>query len=201
VRNKKLVAALVPSLWAAAALLLTTSVIAEIAAEPTAAPGVTSSAWTPITSVTALFFGVESLHGSFDLPSVLFGLAIILLTSVLLGSLATAFLIYCLGWAPHPAAAALLGAALGLAAEILLINLLCNWLQSDNGIYTSLPSWAWFPAWIAWGASLGLSLSHKSRTAPSARTTAVEGVGGGVSGPSPLLSGDPSPDPLPHPPK
>jgi hypothetical protein len=160
VRNKKLVAALVPSLWAAAALLLTTALVAEIAAVPTAAPGVTSSIWTPITSVTALFFGTESLHGSFDLPSVLVGLAVILLASFLLGSLATAFLVYCLGRAPHPAAAALLGTALALATEILLINLLSNWLQSDNGIYTSLPSWAWFPAFGAWGATLGLAVAR-----------------------------------------
>jgi hypothetical protein len=160
VRNKKLVAALVPSLWAAAALLLTTALIAEIAAEPSAVAGVTSSIWTPITSVTALFFGPESLHGSFHLPSVLFGLAAIVLTSLVAGGLATTFLVYCLGPAPHPAAAALLGAALGLAAEILLINLLCNWLQSDNGIYTSLPSWGWFPAWIAWGSTFGLAVAR-----------------------------------------
>lgn|GEM_PF-5182521 len=183
-RKRKLVAALVPSLWAAVALLLTTAVVAEIAAVPTAAPGVTSSVWTPITSVTALFFGIDSLHGSFDLPSVLFGVAIILLASVLLGSLATAFLVYCLGWEPHPAAAALLGAALGLAMEIFLINLLCNWLQADNGIYTSLPSWAWFPAWIAWGATLGISV-------------AVLGGGVGFAGPSPLLSAEPHPT-APH---
>ncbi|HET9592210.1 MAG TPA: hypothetical protein VFP17_04770, partial [Solirubrobacterales bacterium] len=137
--NKKLVAGLVPSLWAAVALLLTTSLIAEIAAVPTAAPGIASSLWTPITSVTALFFGADHIHGSFNLPSILFGLGIILLTSVLAGSLATAFIVYCLGWTPHPAAAALLGAACGLATEILLINLLCNWLQPENGIYNSLP--------------------------------------------------------------
>ncbi|MFL5899201.1 MAG: hypothetical protein ACJ76D_12225, partial [Solirubrobacterales bacterium] len=122
----------------------------------TAAEGVTSSAWTPITAVTAAFFGTDTLHGSFDLPSILFGLALILLASLLLGSLVTAFLVYCLGWTPHPLAAALLGTACGLAAEILLINLLCNWLQPDNGINTSLPSWAWFPAFAAWGATLGL---------------------------------------------
>jgi hypothetical protein len=178
VSKSKVVAGLVPSLWAAAALVVTTSLIAEIAATPTAATGVSSSTWTPITSVTALFFGTDTLHGSFNLPSVLFGLAIILLVSIIAGSLATAFLIYCLGWTPHPAAAALLGAACGLATEILLINLLCNWLQSDNGIYTSLPSWAWFPAWIAWGSTLGVSL-------------AVEGGRVRVAGPSPLLSADP----------
>jgi len=182
--SKSTVAArLVPSLWAAAALVVTVSLIAEIAAEPTAAPGVTSSTWTPITSVTALFFGVESLHGSFDLPSVLFGLAVIVLVSVLFGSLATAFLVYCLGWNPHPAAAALLGATLGLAAEILLINLLANWLQSDNGIYTSFPSWAWFPAWIAWGATLGVSV-------------AVKGGRVGLPGPSPPLPAEPHPTAL-----
>ena len=39
----------------------------------------------------SLFFGAGSLHGSFDLPSILFGLAVILLASALAGSLATAF--------------------------------------------------------------------------------------------------------------
>jgi hypothetical protein len=197
VRNKKLAAGLVPSLWAAAALVLTAAVIAEIAAVPTASPRVTSSIWTPITSVTALFFGADSLHGSFDLPSILFGLGAILLTSIIAGSLATAFLVYCLGWTPHPAASTLLGTACGLATEILLINLLANWLQSDNGIYTSLPSWAWFPAFAAWGATLGLYLARKGRTASSTETAAVGGFGGGVPRRSPLLSGDPSPGPLP----
>jgi hypothetical protein len=201
VRNKKLVAGLVPSLWAAAALVVTTALIAEIAATPTAAEGIASSTWTPITSITALFFGADSLHGSFNLPSVLFGLGVILLVSIVAGSLATAFITYCLGWAPPPAAAALLGAACGLAAEILLINLLCNWLQPDNGIYTSLPSWAWFPAFGAWGVCLGLSLSHKGQSASSAATTAAGGSGGGVPRRSPLLSGDPSPRPLPDPTK
>jgi hypothetical protein len=187
VRNKKLVAGLVSSLWAAAALIVTASLIAEIAATPTASPGVTSSTWTPITSVTALFFGADSQHGSFNLPSVLFGLGAILLTSIVAGSLATAFIVYCLGWTPHPVASALLGAAWGLAAEILLINLLCNWLQSDNGIYTSLPSWGWFPAFAVWGATLGLRLSHLGRK----RT--LEGDRVRVAGPSPLLSADPHP--------
>jgi len=188
VRNKKLVAGLVPSLWAAAALVLTASLIAEIAATPTAAEGITSSTWTPITAVTAAFFGVDTLHGSFALGPVLFGLAAILAVSVVAGSLATAFLIYCLGRHPHLAAAAVLSAALGLATEIVLINLLCNWLQSDNAIYTSLPTWAWFPAFGAWGIGLGLGLSRASRS-----STPVEGDRIRVAGPSPLLSADPYP--------
>ena len=137
--------------------------------------------WTPVTSVTALFFGQDFLHGSFDLLSILFGLAVILLASLLAGSLATAFITYCLGPHPHPLAAAILGAACGLATEILLINLLCNWLQPENAIYNSTPSWAWWVGMFIWGSTLGVSL-------------AVRGSGVGVAGPSPLLSADPYPD-------
>jgi hypothetical protein len=187
VRNKKLVAGIVPSLWAAAALLATTALIAEIAATPTASPGVSSSTWTPITSVTALFFGADSLHGSFDLPSILFGLAVIVLVSIIAGSLATAFIVYCLGWHPHPLAASILGAACGLAAEILLINLLCNWLQSDNGIYNSLPSWGWWVGMGAWGTTLGLALARHGRR------KAIEGGRVGFAGPSQSLSAEPHP--------
>ncbi|MGN6556868.1 MAG: hypothetical protein ACTHLH_02510, partial [Solirubrobacterales bacterium] len=160
-RNKKLVASVVPSLWAAAALLLTVSLIAEIAAVPTAKAGITSSTWTPLTSVTALFFGQDSLHGSFDFPSIIFGLAVIILTSLLAGTLATAFIVYCLGWSPHPLAAAILGAACGLATQILLINLLCNWLQPENGVYNSAPSWAWWVGMFTWGSTLGVSLAAR----------------------------------------
>jgi hypothetical protein len=187
VPKSKPVAGLVPSLWAAVALLLTTSLIAEIAASPTAIPGIASSFWTPITSVTALFFGASAFHGNFNLPSILFGLGIILLASVLAGSLTTAFIVYCLGWTPHPLPAALLGAACGLATEILLVNLLCNWLQSDNGIYNSLPSWGWWVALGAWGTTLGLGLSQLGRKG------SIEGDRVRVAGPSPLLSADPHP--------
>jgi hypothetical protein len=187
VRNKQPAAGIVPSLWAAAALVLTVSLIAEIAAEPTAREGVSSSTWTPITSVTALFLGQDSLHGTFNLPSILFGLAVILLTSIIAGSLAAAFIVYCLGRNPHPAVAGVLGAALGLATEIVLINLLCNWLQPDNGIYNSAPDWSWFVAFGAWGTTLGLGLSR------AGRRKAIEGGRVRVAGPSPLLSADPHP--------
>jgi hypothetical protein len=209
VRNKKLVAGIVPSLGAAAALIVTTSLIAEIAAEPTWDPGIDSSTWTPATAVTALFFGHGAFHGSFEAASVLFGLATIVVVSVIVGSLGVAFLVYCLGWSPHPAAAALLGAAWGLAMEILLVNLLCNWLQAENGISTSLPAWAWFVAFGAWGATLGLVLARSGRHLPlgeAGRTSANQSgdrlpnpaplsEGGRVrlAGPSPQLSAEPHP--------
>ena len=159
-RNKKLVAGITASCGAAAALIATTALIAEIAAEPTSSPGVTSSAWTPATAVTALFFGRGALHGSFEPASVLFGWLAIAAASLLVGLAAGSFGVYCLGSSPHPVAAALLGAACGLLAQILLVNLLCNWLQSENGVYTSLPSWAWFAGFGAWGATFGLVLSR-----------------------------------------
>ena len=62
------------SLYAAAALVLTLSLIAEIAAVPTADPGIHSDTWTPITAVTALFLGQQAFHGSFALGSIALGL-------------------------------------------------------------------------------------------------------------------------------
>ncbi|MGN6256461.1 MAG: hypothetical protein ACTHN3_01760 [Solirubrobacterales bacterium] len=200
-RNKKLVASVVPSLWAAAALLSTTALIAEIAAEPTAQEGVSSSTWTPVTAVTALFFGQDAFHGDFEILSILFGLAVVVLVSLIAGALATAFIVYCLGWAPHPLAAALLGAACGLAAQILLINLLCNWLQPENALYNSLPNWAWWVGMGAWGTALGLTLSRRGRRISAQQgddrllepRPLSEGDRVRVAGPSPLLSADPHP--------
>ena len=207
--NRKPAAGLVPSLWAAAALLLSVSLIAEIAATPTPYPGISSSFWTPVTSVTALFFGHGAVHGSFEILSILFGLAVILLASILAGSLASAFLVYCLGRHPHPLAAAILGAACALATEILLINLLCNWLQPENGIYNSAPGWGWWVAMGAWGITLGLSLAREGRRFSAEQSdaglpdtrTASEGSGVGVAGHSPLLSADPHTGSLPMEPR
>lgn len=189
---KKIRAAVAPSLCAAAALILTTSLIAEISAEPTWGPGIQSSTWTPATAVTALFFGHSAFHGDFAPPSILFGWLVIAVVSLIAGTLATAFIVYCLGRHPHPLAAALLGAAWGLAMEIVLINLLCNWLQEENGIYESMPSWGWWVGMGAWGVTLGLVLSR------SGRRSRLEGAGVRVDGPSPLLSVDPHPG-APHP--
>jgi hypothetical protein len=181
------------SLAAAAALVITTALIAEIAAAPTWEPGISSSTWTPSTSLTALFFGHGAFHGDLAVPSILFGWLVIAFASLLAGGLALASIVYCLGRHPHPPAAALLGAAWGLAAEIVLINLLLNWLQAENGVYRSLPSWGWWVGMVAWGASLGLGLSwagrrHRSRAA---------GVERGLPEHSPF--GEASPDPRPTP--
>jgi hypothetical protein len=222
------------SLAAATALIVSLSLIAEIAATPTARSGISSSTWTPITSVTALFFGQGAYHGDLAAASIAFGLLAIAIVSALAAIPVIALLAYSLGRSPHPLAAALLTTACGLAAEILLINLLLNWLQSENQLYRSLPSWGWWLAMATWGAALGLAYAkagHRTTAAqrleqappteqpprskqarPAERPqrpkqahpaapdgfaatgrAATGGSGRGVSGHSPLLSGDPSP--------
>jgi hypothetical protein len=169
----KIGAAVVPALLAAIALIATTGLIAEIAAVPTSDPGIHSDFWTPATAVTALFFGHGAFHGSFHPLSIGFGWLVLVAASVIAGLLATALIVYCLGWAPHPLAVALLGAACGLAVQILLINLLLNWLQAENGVYASLPSWGWWVGLGAWGTTLGLALARSpaaaAHPAPHAR--------------------------------
>lgn len=157
------VAAVVPAVVAAAALVITISAIAEIAAAPTADPNVSSSTWTPATAIAAAVFGPTAFHGDFAPLPILFGWFAILAASILFGLLWAAFVAYCLGRRPHPLAAAILGAACGLATEILLLNLLCNWRQPENGIYHSLPSWGWWVALGAWGITLGLALAAKGK--------------------------------------
>ncbi|HEY0391554.1 MAG TPA: hypothetical protein VGC63_07590 [Solirubrobacterales bacterium] len=216
------------SLAAVTALIVTLSLIAEIAATPTARSGVNSSTWTPVTGVTALFFGQGAYHGDFAPASIAFGLLAMAIVSALATIPILALLSYSLGRSPHPLAAALFTTACGLAAEILLINLLVNWLQSENQLYRSLPSWGWWAAMATWGATLGLTYAragHRTKAAqplepappteqPPRPKQAPQAAGGfatwgraagggsgrGVPGHSPLLSGDPSPrSPHPHP--
>lgn len=165
--------ALVPAaaLAAAATLIIVTALTAEVAAVPTAEPQTRSSTWTPFTAISALFFGGDAFHGDFAVLSIGFGLAMIVLGSLLLAPPGAALLVYALGWEPHPLAAALFGAAWGLAAEIAVFNLLLNWLQADNGIYRALPSWGWWLGMGAWGAALGLTIAAlgplRSRQVPA----------------------------------
>lgn len=172
----KVGAAIVPAVAAAFALIVTTALIAEIAAVPTSDPGIHSDTWTPATSVTALFFGQGAFHGSFHPLSIAFGWFAIVVVSILAGALAVAFLVYCLGWTPHPLAAAILGAACGLATQILLINLLCNWLQEENNIYTSLPTWGWWVGMGMWGVTLGLTVGHSPSAEGHPRSPRAESL-------------------------
>jgi hypothetical protein len=151
------------SLRAAVALLVTTALIAEIAATPTADSGIASSTWTPTTAIAAAVFGSGAFHGTLQPLSVLGGWAIVALASILVGLPGIALLVYSLGWAPHPLAAVVCGTAWGIAAEIAVFNLLLNWLQAENGVYRALPSWGWWVGMGAWGATLGLALARQGR--------------------------------------
>lgn len=161
------------SLSAAAALIVTTSLIAEIAATPTAQSGIHSSTWTPATALAALVFGSDALHGSLQALPVLAGWLIVALASLLVGVPGVALIVYSLGWSPHPLPAAIFGAAWGLACEIVLVNLLLNWLQAEDGVYRALPSWGWWVGMGTWGATLGLVLARRGRAAAAAEERAV----------------------------
>ncbi|MGD9734615.1 MAG: hypothetical protein AB7V58_03245 [Solirubrobacterales bacterium] len=153
------------SLSAAASLVVTTALIAEIAATPTAGEGIASSFWTPATAVAALVFGSGAFHGSLQPLPVLAGWAIVALASLAVGLPGVALIVYSIGWNPPPPAAAIFGVAWGIACEIVVVNLLVNWLQSDDGVYRSLPSWGWWLGMGAWGATLGLVLAWRGRAA------------------------------------
>jgi hypothetical protein len=172
-RRRSAVGAVVTgSLAAAVALLLVTGLISEIADVPTWHSGIHSDTWTPTTGVSALFLGSGAFHGSLEVGPVAFGWLVVVVTSLLVGGLGAALLVFALGWEAHPLAAVLFGMALGLAAEIAIVNLLLNWLQAENGVYRSLPSWGWWVGMGAWGATLGFCLSRglgKEPAPPAAR--------------------------------
>lgn len=70
---------------AAPALIVTLMLISEIASQPTWAPGVESSSWTPLRGVAALIAGTGAYGGDFDLPPILGGLVALLLFATVVG--------------------------------------------------------------------------------------------------------------------
>jgi hypothetical protein len=146
---------------AAVALWAVTAFIAEVAGKSTAGAGITSSTWTPTTSVTAAIFGSRHLHGSFDAGAIVLGLSAILLASILAAIPCIGLMAYALGWEPDREAALIFGVAIGIGVEIVVFNLLLNWLQASDGVYRSLPSWGWWVGMAAWGATLGASMARR----------------------------------------
>lgn len=152
------------SLWAAAVMAATLMAIGEIAANPTAVPGIRSDTWTPLTGITSFFLGSDALHGGFAILSILFGALVHLVASVLFGLVGAAVIVTCLGWRPGPGGAAGVGVAYGFLLEVAAVNLVVNNVQGVDTVYTSVPPWAWFVAHGAYGATLGVAFSRLSRS-------------------------------------
>src|ERR687887_2077513 len=130
-------------------------VVAAIAQDPTAVPGIHQTLWTPPEGIWSVVFGVHHFHGSFHFIPVLGGIVAHLGNSLVLGIVGVALLTAILGRRPNPAAAVVLGAAYGIAVEAILINGIVN-TQKIQTLYSSTPHWSWWVGHGIFGATLGL---------------------------------------------
>lgn len=166
-------------LAAGVAMAATVMLVAEIASEPTAVPGIDSSTWTPVTAITAFLFGPDAFHAAFAVLPILFGLVAHLLLSVAFGAAGFALIVYSLGWRPWPPAAAALGFFFGLALEVVVINVIVNGIEPDNLVYESLPEWGWWAGHAAYGVTLGIATALVTPLlAPAAQEPTQEPAGG-----------------------
>jgi hypothetical protein len=130
-------------------------VVAAIAQDPTAVPGIHQTLWTPPQGIWSVAFGVRHFHGSFHFIPVFGGVVAHLGNSLLLGILGVALLVAILGRRPNAAGAIVLGAAYGIAVDAILINGIVN-TQKIQTLYSAAPHWSWWVAHGIFGITLGL---------------------------------------------
>ena len=130
-------------------------VVAAIAQDPTAVPGIHQTLWTPPEGIWSVVFGVHHFHGSFHFIPVLGGIVAHLGNSLILGILGVALLTAILGRRPNSAAAVVLGAAYGIAVDAIVINGIVN-TQKIQTLYSATPHWSWWVAHGIFGITLGL---------------------------------------------
>ncbi|MDQ4130679.1 MAG: hypothetical protein M3133_06800 [Actinomycetota bacterium] len=162
-----LAVALTAGVAAGAAMIGTQMAIGEIASEETAVPGIRSSTWTAVTSISAFLFGEDAFHGSFAVLPVLFGLAWHFLNAVVLGVIGVALVLVTLGARPGPLASAVLGFSYGLFLQVAVLNLAVNAIDDPNIVYESTPEWSWWLAHAVYGTTLGLVASWGLRRSAS----------------------------------
>jgi len=130
-------------------------IVAAIAQNPTAVPGIHQTLWTPPEGIWSVVFGVHHFHGSFRFIPVVGGIVGHVGNSLILGISGVALLTVVLGRRPNPAAAVLLGAAYGIAVEAILINGIIN-TQKIQTLYGATPHWSWWVGHGILGVTLGL---------------------------------------------
>ena len=130
-------------------------VVAAIAQNPTAVPGIRQTLWTPPEGIWSVVFGVHHFHGSFRLIPVLGGIVGHMGNSLILGIVGVWLLTAILGRRPNLVGAVVLGAAYGIAVEAILINGIVN-TQKIQTLYSSTPHWSWWVGHGIFGATLGL---------------------------------------------
>jgi hypothetical protein len=107
-------------------------VVAAIAQEPTAVPGIHQTLWTPPEGIWSVVFGVHHFHGSFHFIPLFGGVV------AHLGN-----------------AAAVLGAAYGIAVDAILLLGIIN-TQKIHTLYSAAPHWSWWVGHTIFGLTLGL---------------------------------------------
>src|SRR3954471_2168807 len=130
-------------------------IVAAIAQNPTAVPGIHQTLWTPPEGIWSVAFGVHHFHGSFRLIPVVGGIVAHVGNLMIMGILGVGLLAVILSRRPNPAAAVLLGAAYGIAVEAILVNGIVN-TQKIQTLYSSTPHWSWWVGHGIFGATLGL---------------------------------------------
>jgi hypothetical protein len=130
-------------------------VVAAIAQQPTAVPGIHQTLWTPPEGIWSVAFGVHHFHGDFHFIPVFGGIAGHMMNSLIVGLVGVVLLTAILGRQPHPAAAVILGAGYGIAVQAIVINAIIN-TQKIQTLYSSTPHWSWFVGHGIFGLTLGM---------------------------------------------
>jgi hypothetical protein len=133
-------------------------VVAAIAQQPTAVPGIHQTLWTPPEGIWSVVFGVHHFHGDFHFIPVFGGIAGHMMNSLVLGLVGVVLLTAILGRQPHPAAAVILGIGYGIAVQAILISAVIN-TQKIQTLYRSTPHWSWFVGHGIFGLTLGMLTS------------------------------------------
>jgi hypothetical protein len=129
--------------------------VAAIAQEPTAVPGIHQTLWTPPEAIWSVVFGVHHFHGSFHFIPVFGGVVAHLGNSLVLGILGVALLTAILGSRPNFPGAVVFGAAYGAAITAILLLGIIN-TQKIQTMYSSAPHWSWWVGHTIFGVTLGL---------------------------------------------
>jgi hypothetical protein len=129
--------------------------VAAIAQQPTAVPGIHQTLWTPPEGIWSVVFGVHHFHGDFHFIPVFGGIAAHMMNSLILGMVGVFLLTAILGRQPRPAAAVILGVGYGIAVQAILIGAIIN-TQKIQTLYSSTPHWSWFVGHGIFGLILGM---------------------------------------------
>ena len=130
-------------------------VVAAIAQNTTAVPGIHQTLWTPPEGIWSVVFGVHHFHGSFQFIPVFGGIVGHMGNSLIVGLVGVVALTAILGRRPNPVAAVALGAAYGIAVQAILISWIIN-TQKIQTLYSSTPHWSWWVGHGIFGMTLGL---------------------------------------------